>query len=173
MLNTATFLSWTQDEQTLGVTGDGTETWLINADALSGKLDLNPAGLPGFEIGSGPGRFAGNVQGWACTASAVITSDGNTLVCGARVRSSAAVSNNQIGYAEYAFVSGKLEHVLGQRLAGPLGPTLGWVNASGSILIGGIQANQNSARLVVGVITGNRFVPLPGSPDLLFMSIAW
>ena len=161
-LSIVTFLSWTQDERTLAFSWDGAGTRLLNPDAPDGNLDT-----------ASRAAFAGTGQGWTCMASAMITPDGRTLVCGARVRTSVSISNDQIGYAEYAAASGKLEHVLGQRLAGPQGPTLGWANASGSVLIGGVQTSPNSARLITGVITANRFVPLPGAPELAVMGIAW
>jgi hypothetical protein len=161
-LSTVTFLSWTQDERTLAFSWDGAGTRLLNPDAPGMNLDT-----------ASRAAFAGTGQGWACMASAMITPDGKTLVCGARVRTSVSVSNDQIGYAEYAAASGKLERVLGQRLAGPVGPTLGWMNASGSVLIGGVQTSPNSARLITGLITANRLVPLPGAPELSALSIAW
>jgi hypothetical protein len=161
-ISTVTFLSWTQDERTLAFSWDGAGTRLLNPGAPGGNLDTVSRAA-----------FAGTGQGWACMASAMITPDGKTLVCGARVRTSVSVSNDQIGYAEYAAASGKLERVLGQRLAGPVGPTLGWVNASGSILTGGVQTSPNSARLVTGLITSHGFVPLPGAPELSPLSIAW
>lgn len=157
-----TYLSWTRDERTLAFGWNGAGTRLISPDASSGNLE--EASRPGF---------AGSGQGWACMESAVITPDGKTFVCGARIRRGVSVSNDQIGFAEYAAAGGQLEHVFGQRLAGPLGPVVGWQNASGSVLIGGFQSSANSARLTVGVVTSSRFLPLPGSPDLLFMSIAW
>jgi hypothetical protein len=155
------FLSWTQDERTLAFSWDGARTRLLNPDAPDGNLDTVSRVA-----------FAGTGQGWACRISAMITPDGKTLVCGARIRTSVSVSSDQIGYAEYGAASGKLEHVLGQRLAGPYGPILGWMNASGSVLIG-VQASQNSARLITGVITPNGFVPLPGASELSVVSIAW
>jgi hypothetical protein len=157
-----TTLSWTQDERTLAFAWDGNGTRLISPDAPSGNL-----------ISASRAGFGGTGQGWTCMASPMITGDGTTLACGARVWSPESVSNDQIGYAEYAATLGKLEHVVGQRLSGPEGPTLGWVNASGGVLIGGVQANLNSPLLIVGVITGDRFLPLPGSPDLSSMNIAW
>jgi hypothetical protein len=162
VLSGATVLSWTQDERTLAFSWDGHSTRLLNPDAPDGNLDTVSRAA-----------FAGTGQGWACVASAMITPDGKTLVCGARVRTSVFVSNDQVGYAEYAAASGKLERVLGQRLAGPVGPALEWMNASGSVLIGGVQTSPNSARLVTGLITGNSFVPLPGTPELSAMGIAW
>jgi hypothetical protein len=157
-----TTLSWALDERTLAFAWGGNGTRLISPGARSGNL-----------ISASRAGFGGTGQGWTCMGSPVITGDGTTLACGARVWSPESVSNDQIGYAEYATAGGKLERVVGQRLAGPEGPTLGWVNASGSVLIGGVQANLNSPLLIVGVITGDHFLPLPGSPDLLSMNIAW
>jgi hypothetical protein len=161
-LATVGFLSWTQDERTLAFSWNGSGTRLLNPDAPSGNLDT-----------ASRAAFGGTGQGWACAVSAMITPDGKTLVCGARVRTSVSVSNDQIGYAEYGAASGKLERVLGQRLAGPQGPTLGWMNASGSVLIGGVQTSPNASRLVTGLITSHGFVPLPGAPELSFLHIAW
>jgi hypothetical protein len=155
-------LSWTQNEQTLAFAWDGAGTRLLSLDAASGNL-----------VDASREAFSGIGHGWACMTSAMITPDGRLLVCGARARDSIGISNDQIGYAEYAVTSGKLEQVLGQRLAGPTGPTLGWMNASGSVLIGGVQPVQNSPLPTLGVITGNRFLPLPGSLQLTAMSIAW
>jgi hypothetical protein len=155
-------LSWTHDERTLAFSWDGAETRLLNADAPGGNLDT-----------ASRAAFAGTGQGWACVTSAMITPDSKTLVCGARFGTSVPEPIDQIGYAEYGAASGKLEHVLGQRLAGSYGPILGWMNASGSVLIGSVQASQNSERVVTGVITANRFVPLPGAPEPPVMSITW
>jgi hypothetical protein len=162
VLSAVTFLSWTQDERTLAFSWDGAGTRLLSPDTPGMNLDT-----------ASRAAFAGTGQGWACRTSAMITLDGKTLVCGARIRTSVSVSNDQIGYAEYGAASGKLEHVLGQRLAGPEGPTLGWMNASGSVLIGGVQTSPNSSRLVTGLITSHGFVPLPGAPELSVLSIAW
>jgi hypothetical protein len=52
-----------------------------------------------------------------------------------------------------------------------------WENAPGTVLIGGIRGPYSSCPiatpLTVGVITGNRFVPLPGLPELSLGSFAW
>jgi hypothetical protein len=110
-------------------------------------------------------------QGLACLSSPMLTSDGKTLVCGARDLSSGALLNGQIGFSEYAAATGKIVRVLGQRLAGPVGPYLIWTNASGSVLIGAIQAPDFA--LSVGVITRNGYAFLPWSPELSPTNVAW
>jgi hypothetical protein len=155
-------LSWTQDGSTLAFAWDGNGVRLLNPHASSDDL-----------LTASRAAFGGTGQGWACMFNPLLTADGKTLVCGARVASAHAVSNDQIGFAEYTAATGKIVRVLGQRLAGPQGPDLIWTNASGSVLIGAIQAVPDSARLAVGVITRNGFAFLPWSPELSPASLAW
>jgi WD40-like Beta Propeller Repeat len=154
-------LSWTKDGSTLAFAWDGNGVRLLNVKASSDNL----------LTASRAAAFGGTGQGWACDYNLLLTPDGKTLVCGARVRSPESVSNDQIGYPEFAAATGKLVRVLDRSLSGPAGPFLTWTNASGSVLITGIQAP--SGRTTFGVVTGNRFVPLPWSADLSVLSPAW
>jgi hypothetical protein len=156
-------LSWTTDGSTLAFAWDGNGVRLLNLKASSDNL----------LTASRPAAFGGTGQGWLCDYNLLLTPDGKTLVCGARVRSPESVSNDEIGYPEFAATTGKLVRVLGQHLTGPAGPFLTWTNASGSVLITGIQVPADSARITFGVVTGNRFVPLPWSADLSVLSPAW
>jgi hypothetical protein len=163
-------LSWTRDERTLSFPWGSTQARLLSLDAPGGNL-----------LTASRAALAGIGRGWACTATPVITPDGKTLACGAQVSPASSVPNDQVaGVAEYSAASGMLERVLGQRQSGRAGPVLYWENTSGSVLIGGIQGPYNSCPnatpLTAGVITGNRFVALPGLPGLPGMpirSFAW
>jgi hypothetical protein len=156
-------LSWTEDGSTLAFAWGSTNgVRLLNLKASSDNL-----------LTASRAAFDGTSQGWACMFNPLLTPDGKTLVCGARVWSPDSISNDQIGYAEYAVATGKLVRVLGQRLTGPQGPYLTWTNASGSVLIAAIQADAESARITFGVVTGNRFVPLPWPAGLSVLSPAW
>ena len=156
-------LSWTKDGSTLAFAWDRNNgVRLLNVKASSDNL-----------LTASRAAFGGTGQGWSCMFSPLITSDGKTLVCGARVWSPDSISNDQIGYAEYTAATGKLVRVLDQRLTGPQGPYLLWTNASGSVLIAAIQADAESAQITIGVITGNQFIPLPWSAGLSILSPAW
>jgi hypothetical protein len=155
-------LSWTKDGSALAFGWDGNGVRLLNLKASSDNL-----------LTASRAAFGGTGQGWTCMFSPLLTSDGKTIACGARVWSPDSVSNDQIGYAEYAAATGKLVRVLGRRLTGPQGPYLNWTNASGSVLISAIQADAESAEITIGVVTGNRFVPLPWSAGLSVISPAW
>jgi len=156
-------LSWTKDGSTLAFAWDGSGVRLLNLKASSDNL----------LTASRAAAFGGTGQGWSCDYNLLLTPDGKTLVCGARVRSPESVSNDQIGYPEFAVTTGKLVRVLDQRLTGPQGPFLTWTNASGSVLIAAIQADGESAQITFGVVTGNRFVPLPWPAGLSVLSPAW
>ena len=163
----ANSLSWTQDERTLSFPWGSTQARLLSLGAPGGNLLTASRAAP-----------AGIGHGWACTAPPVITPDGKTLACGARVSPAHSVPSDQAaGVAEYAAASGRPERVLGQRQSGPAGPVLYWENTSGSVLIGGIQGPYHSCPVAtprtVGVITGHRFVALPGLPELSIRSFAW
>jgi len=166
-------LSWTQDERTLSFPW-GLRRWspassgtrLLSLDAPGGNLLTASRAAP-----------AGIGHGWVCSGIPVITPDGKTLACGA-VSPAKPVANDQVaGVAEYDAASGKLERVLGQHQSAPAGALLWWENTSGSVLIGGIKGPFNSCPMAlpptVGVFTGNRFVALPGMPELFFGSFAW
>jgi hypothetical protein len=157
-------LSWTQDERTLSFPWGNTQARLLSLDAPGRNL-----------LTASRAALAGTGRGWACTGTPVITPDGKTLACGAQVNS---VTGGQVaGVAEYAAASGMPERVLGQRQSGPAGSVLFWENTSGSVLIGGIQGPYgscpNATPLTPGVITGHRFVALPGLPELSIRSFAW
>jgi hypothetical protein len=170
-------LAWTRDERTLSFPwypGTGPAARLLSLAAPGGDLlKASRAARTGAD----------------CTQVApVITPDGKTIACGAQrspAESATASQGDQdgqqdqvlSGFAEYNAADGAPEGVLGGQQSLGHGPVLWWENTSGSVLIGGIAAPFQSCPiaepLTVGVFTADRYIALPGMPELFITSFAW
>ncbi len=102
----------------------------------------------------------------SCMPASLITPDGTTVVCAARlVPAGPKASNTTSGFAEFSAASGHLIRVLGQAKAGAGGQTamdVLWSDPSGRVLIG---AFRQAGRMRVGVISGNTVTLLPVTVD--------
>lgn len=107
----------------------------------------------------------------SCMPASLITPDGTTVVCAARL-ADAKARNPGSGFAEFSAASGKLIRVLGQATGGPGGGRTAmdvlWSDPSGRVLIG---AFRQAGRMRIGVISGNTVTLLPvtvspAAPDL-------
>jgi len=95
----------------------------------------------------------------SCATDAMISMDGSTIVCG---YSTTTGKTTTMGFAEYSTATGKMDQVVGLvHFEGnaPIGISLYWVNATGSIAIGTSETADGGR---VGVMNGDTFTPLPG-----------
>jgi hypothetical protein len=146
-------LSWTADQRTLafvwlgGTVSDSPPgEWLLDlgrsgtsliADSRE-AMSINPGGLP-----------------LTCEEDLIVTPDGSAVVCGATNNSETAP---ETAFYEFSTADGKLARTLA-RLAAAGNADVLWSNSSGSVLVGVAWLNGNAE---VGVITADRFTPLPG-----------
>jgi hypothetical protein len=172
-------LSWTSDDRALAFTwaasGPGVHTglWILDVAAGGGSLmahsqevvTLINQGAPGA---SPTGQAATQPQ---CQLDSIITPDGSTLVCGAITPLNEKVNPNggglqrgaETAFFEYIAVGGSLKQVLGYWTFGSVGALsvdVLWSDATGSVLIGVIP-DSGTGR--AGVISGNKFTPLPAT----------
>jgi hypothetical protein len=158
-------LSWADSGRTLAFDWDGAAdgaTMLLLDTADPGGNLLADSRIAAWNPPDG--------QGWNCGSIVLVTPDGKTIVCGAQNVSGGSA---QSGFIEKSAATGRLVRVLDRVPSGlPVSPNVWWTNASGSVLIGDFQSSPNSAP-AMGVIIANRFVALPWSPDLSFVSVAW
>jgi hypothetical protein len=104
----------------------------------------------------------------SCITDAMISMDGSAIVCG---YSTTIGKTTTMGFAQYSTATGKMDQVNGLvhfRGKAPIGISLYWVNATGSIAIG---TSESAGGGRVGVMNGDTFTPLPGVTG--FETIAW
>ena len=109
----------------------------------------------------------------SCQEDSIITPDGSSIVCGAITAVNPTIKRDSrgdfaglqrgavTGFLEYSTATGKVTRILGHWTFGSVGALsveVLWSNASGSVLIGVIP---NAGGGKVGVISGNKFTPLP------------
>jgi hypothetical protein len=103
-----------------------------------------------------------------CVTDGIISSDGSAIVCG--YTTNMAGRQTTTGFIRYSTTTGKPIAVLGVYQFQGQAPgdiSLYWVNSTGKILIGGILTPSG---IRIGVISSQRFTPLPGTTGL---AAAW
>ncbi len=165
-------LSWTADGKKLAF------NWQSGQSVSARLLDLTSPGgslLGRSRVSTTLSQEAAQGSTFvSCAAGSLVTPDGTTVVCAARLTptgSGVPHSASGSGFAEFSAASGTLIRVLGQVKAGTRGWTamdVLWSDPSGRVLIGAVR---RAGRTRVGVISGNRITLLPVSvnpaaPDL-------
>jgi hypothetical protein len=172
-------LSWTSDDRALAFTwaasGPGVHTglWILDVAAGGGSLMAHSHEAVSLinqgATGASPAGQAGTQP--RCQLDSIITPDGSTLVCGAITPLHEKVNPNggglqrgaETAFFEYIAVGGSLKQVLGYWTFGSVGALsvdVLWSDATGSVLIGVIP-DSGTGR--AGVISGNKFTPLPAT----------
>ncbi|HEY6311903.1 MAG TPA: hypothetical protein VIY52_14015 [Streptosporangiaceae bacterium] len=104
-----------------------------------------------------------------CVTDGIISSDGSAIVCGYTTNIQGRQTTT--GFIRYSTTTGKPTAVLGVYQFQGQAPgdiSLYWVNSTGKTLIGGILTPSG---IRVGVISSQRFTPLPGTAGLA--TAAW
>jgi hypothetical protein len=134
------------------------------------SVGSTPAPFPTVSSIASSGESAASLS---CQEDSIITPDGSAIVCGAITAVNPTVKRDSrgdfaglqrgavTGFLEYSTTTGKVTRILGHWTFGSVGALsveVLWSNASGSVLIGVIP-NADGGQ--VGVISGNKFTPLP------------
>ena len=167
--------------------------WLLNTDLGGTNLfadsrqavSFTAAGVPTASPGatvvpsdsptsspqpSSSGSDSGTPWSVLCDKNAIITPGGSTVVCSEQTGTfppSSFTATVKTSFAEFSTATGKLTHVLGHVTDSngdgfsSIWSDVLWSNASGSVLIGVIPKGDKTYQ--VGVITGNKFSPLPSN----------
>jgi hypothetical protein len=158
-------LSWAADGRTLAF-----QLWRGRSIYVGVFDTASPGGLRSSKL---PVEFAGQAVDEARGPvilngfSAIITPDGTKIVC-ATTSNSRLTQATELRFTEFSASTGHIVHILDSRrytTSRVQNEDVLWTNASGSRLI--VIANVPAARtgrfrLQIGVVTGNRFTPLPG-----------
>jgi len=167
-------ISWTADSRTLAFDW-GNQSYLgvrlldttasgddLIADSRLAVLEMNFKSQGAFPVGP-PSMSKDRIS--TCVTDGIISSDGSAIVCGYTTNMDGRETTT--GFIRYSTTTGKPAAVLGlyQFQGQPPGDIcLYWVNSTGKILIGAILTPSG---IRVGVISGERFTPLPGIAGLL------
>lgn len=165
-------LSWTADGKKLAFTwqsGQSLSARLLDLTSPGGSL----LGHSRVSVSLGHEARAGGTL-VSCVPGSLITPDGTTVVCAARLMHAGTKVLNSAdgsGFAEFSATSGELIRILGQAKAGTGSRTamdVLWSDPSGRVLIGAFRL---AGRMRVGVISGNTVTLLPvtvnpAAPDL-------
>jgi hypothetical protein len=156
-----------------GLKRSGQGLWLLNTNAPGGSLLAHSrfavsAYVPprgSHAITSLPGQ-------WVWSSAGVITPDGRTVVAPIE-RYPERLGVTGAAFAEFAASSGaefQVRWLDQQRTRDPFFVpyyAVEWTNPSGSILVVAAPATRGrSTRSVFGVLSGDRFTPIPGAPAL-------
>jgi hypothetical protein len=134
------------------------------------SVGSTPAPFPTVSFILSSGQSAPSLS---CQEDSIITPDGSSIVCGAITAVNPTIKRDSrggfaglqrgavTGFLEYSTATGKVTRILGHWTFGSVGALsveVLWSNASGSVLIGVIPDAGGGQ---VGVISGNKFTPLP------------
>jgi hypothetical protein len=134
------------------------------------SVGSTPAPFPTVTSIASSGESAPSLS---CQEDSIITPDGSAIVCGAITAVNTTFNRDSrgdflglqrgavTGFLEYSTTTEKVTRILGHWTFGSVGALsveVLWSNASGSVLIGVIP---NAGGGQVGVISGNKFTPLP------------
>jgi len=175
-------MSWTR-EGTLafnypgaGGRRSGQGLWLLNPNAPGGSLlahsrfAVSVNGPPGLRVSHGIASLPAGRWVWA--SDGVITPDGKTVVA-ALERHLERPGVTAAEFAEFAASTGAEVRVRWQDEQPTRDPfyvpyySVVWSNPSGSVLVVAAPATRGgSASSVYGVLSGDRFTPIPGAPAL-------
>jgi hypothetical protein len=175
-------LSWTADGRTLAFqqwVGDSIDVRLLDATTPGGSLRSDSRLAVQWKHDAESfhfvhGKASNIIEGF----SALVTGDGTKIVA-ATASETRHPLNSELAFTEFSATTGKVVKVLGRWPIPGLYPgqtqDVLWTNSSGSTLIVLAHVPGPPARdphssdsagyaIEFGVLTGNRFTPLPGAP---------
>ena len=161
-------LSWTADGRTLAFqmwtkSGGITQVRLLNTRSAGGSLQ---ASRP--VVTFAPVRPGGVKSGpWGNT---LITPDGTKIVTVTQPATQRPGSVPRTRVTQFSVHTGRVEHIAGTGRVLPWDVL--WTSPSGRTLIVIGSPATDQARSVLGILTGQRFTPLPGAPANA-IDVAW
>lgn len=133
--------------------------WLLNTNAASGGLMAHSRRVIRFPANPDPNKVSFRWDG-------VLTSDGTKIVAPVGVQGSPLGPTSTSAFEEFSAATGRpirILHEVSTRAPGV--NAVEWTNSTGSVLVVDAPARRGG-HYVVGVLSGNRFTPLPGAPPV-------
>jgi len=184
---TGSALSWAADDSTLAFqrwVDDRFQVRLLDTTAPGSSLAASRVALRLKWDGSGNRFHRGRAVNDAQTFAALLTPDGSKIVTATDTQTLRPASA-ELAFTEFSAETGKVVAVRDRwRLAGhwpEQEEQVLWSNADGSTLIvvahrpGAAASSQGDFPIQFGVLRGNRYTPLPGTPNPNQLSVwpAW